>query len=116
MTDSEFIDYYEFLQITPNAELETIQRVCEMLSPRHHPDNAETGARDKFLLLNQAYETLSERERRWAYDMLYKQRGSQPIEVFERKEFTLGIDGEANRRQGVLCLLYNRRRTNPEDP
>jgi hypothetical protein len=31
------------------------------------------------------------------------------------KEFTVGIDGESNRRMGILCLLYNRRRSNPDD-
>ena len=25
-------------------------------------------------------------------------------------------DGEAIRKMGILCLLYNRRRSNPEDP
>ncbi len=32
------------------------------------------------------------------------------------KEFAAGVDGEANRRMGILCLLYNRRRANPDDP
>jgi hypothetical protein len=30
MTPSEFTDYYELMQISPNAELETIQRVYRM--------------------------------------------------------------------------------------
>ena len=32
------------------------------------------------------------------------------------KEFAIGVDGEANRRMGILCLLYSRRRSNPDDP
>jgi len=35
-------DYYEFLQISPNAEGETIQRVYRFLATRLHPDNPET--------------------------------------------------------------------------
>ena len=27
-----------------------------------------------------------------------------------------GIDGEANRRMGLLCLLYHSRRLNQDDP
>src|SRR5262249_48871314 len=87
-----------------------------MLATRYHPDNSETGDLDKFLTLKKAYETLGNSELRAGYDLLYQQRNTDPIELFELKEFTIGVDGEANRRMGVLCLLYNRRRSNPDDP
>ena len=60
MEDTGFVDYYELLQISPNAEPETIHRVYKMLAQRYHPDNPETGDIDRFLLLNQAFETLSD--------------------------------------------------------
>src|SRR6476620_4423595 len=63
---------------------------------------------------NQAYDTLSDARSRAAYDADYQGRRSEPIGVFSNKEFALGIDGEENRRMGILCLLYARRRTNPE--
>ena len=116
MPDSEFIDYYELLQISPNAETETIQRVYKMLVTRFHPDNGETGDLDKFLTQNKAYETLSNPELRNNYDAHYQQKNEAPIELFELKEFSIGVDGEANRRMGILCLLYNRRRANPDSP
>ena len=116
MADSQFIDYYELLQVSPNAELETLQRVYKMLATRYHPDNQETGDLDKFLTLNKAYETLSNPELKAEYDSHYERRNTEPIELFELKEFAVGVDGEANRRMGILCLLYNRRRSNPEDP
>jgi len=116
MSGPEFIDYYELLQISPNAELETLQRVYKMLATRYHPDNKETGDLDKFLALQKAFETLSNPELKTEYDSHYERRNTEPIELFELKEFTVGVDGEANRRMGILCLLYNRRRSNPEDP
>jgi curved DNA-binding protein len=116
MAGSEFIDYYELLQISPNAELETLQRVYKMLATRYHPDNQETGDLDMFLALKKAYETLSNPQLKTEYDSHYERRNTEPIELFELKEFTVGVDGEANRRMGILCLLYNRRRSNPEDP
>jgi len=116
MPDDVFIDYYELLQISPNAELETIQRVYKLLAARHHPDNTETGNLDKFLLLKRAFETLTNPGLRGEYDTLYQQRNAAPIEIFELKEFSIGIEGEANRRLGILCLLYTRRRSNPDDP
>src|SRR5713226_5463266 len=116
MPESDFIDYYELLQISPNAEVETVQRVHKLLALRYHPDNGETGDVDKFLLLNKAYEILSDPELRLAYDSIYHQRNAEPISIFEMKEFAAGVEGEANRRMGILCLLYNRRRGNPDDP
>lgn len=116
MSNNGFVDYYELLQISPNAELETIERVYRMLAARYHPDNQHTGDVDKFVLLTRAHETLTDPELRQTYDLHYKQQYSEPIELFEMKEFAAGIDGEPNRRMGILCLLYNRRRSNPDDP
>jgi curved DNA-binding protein CbpA len=116
MPDNGFTDYYELLQISPNAEIETIQRVYKLLAARHHPDNTETGDLDKFLALKRAFETLTNPGLRGEYDAIYQQRNTGPIELFELKEFSIGVEGEANRRMGILCLLYNRRRANPEDP
>jgi hypothetical protein len=113
---STFVDYYELMQISPNAERETIQRVYRMLAARFHPDNPETGDMAKFLRLNEAYQTLLDVSARAAYDAMYQIRRLEPIGVFGLKEFAIGIDGEASRRMGILCLLYSRRRTEPERP
>jgi curved DNA-binding protein CbpA len=112
----EFIDFYELLQISPNAEQETIQRVYRMLAARYHPDNPQTGSSAKFVRLNEAYKTLTDARARAVYDAEYQSKSAQPIEIFKLREFSEGIDGETNRRMGILCLLYNRRRTNPDSP
>lgn len=116
MPDNQFTDFYELMQISPNAEAETVQRVYRMLASRYHPDNPQTGDRDRFVKLREAYEVLSSPQSRAAYDLQYQLRNTEPISVFELREFTAGIDGEANRRMGILCLLYNRRRSNPDFP
>jgi hypothetical protein len=109
-------DYYELLQISPTAEMETIQRVYRILAARYHPDNPHTGDAERFLRLTQAYQTLSDPEARAAYDREHQHRSFQPLPVFELKEFVSGVDVEANRRLGILCLLYTRRRANPDRP
>ena len=114
MQDPEFIDYYQLLQISPAAELETIQRVFRLLADRYHADNPHTADAGRFLRLTRAYEILSNRKTRAAYDLEYQLHNSRPLKIFELKEFAPGIDGERNRRMGILCILFNRRRANPE--
>ena len=55
----DFVDFYELMQISPGAEVETIHRVYRMLAQRFHPDNPETGDTEKFLALTPAHETLT---------------------------------------------------------
>lgn len=114
MQDEPFVDYYQLLQISPAAEPETIQRVFRGMANWYHQDNPDTGDAGRYARLNRAHEILSERETRAAYDAVYRARTAQPLQVFGQKEFAPGIDGEQNRRLGILCLLYNVRRSNPE--
>jgi curved DNA-binding protein CbpA len=107
-------DYYEFLQISPSAEADTIHRVYRFLAARFHPDNSETGNAGKFYLLTQAYEVLSDPQRRSAYDA--SRRSSQPAPLSEWVDFMDSMDGELNRRLAVLSVLYFQRRTNPNNP
>jgi curved DNA-binding protein CbpA len=116
MQDSPFIDYYQLLQVSPTAELETIQRVFRLLASRYHPENPHTGDAGRFHRLTRAYEILSKRETRAAYDVAHQLHIAQPLKVFELREFAPGIDGERNRRTGILCILFNRRRSNLEAP
>jgi curved DNA-binding protein CbpA len=113
---ASFVDYYELMQISPNAEMETIQRVYRMLAGRYHPDNGNTGDMERFLRLNEAYQVLSDPQARAEYDADYRAQHLEPIELFNLRDFAVGIDGEGNRRMGLLCLLYNRRRMSVEEP
>ena len=110
------LDYYAFLQISTNAEPETIHRIYRFWASRFHPDKPDTGDPEKFLLLNRAYEVLSDPVRRAEYDRELGVKKEEPIPVFDSVDFLDGIHGELNRRLGVLSLLYNRRRTNSRHP
>ena len=109
-------DYYEFLQISPNAETDTIQRVYRFLAVRLHPDNPETGDAEKFFLLKQAYDVLSNPARRAEYDAAWKQELPQKAPLSTTIDFMDNMEGELNRRLAVLALLYIQRRTNPYKP
>ncbi len=110
---SGMTDYYEFLQISPNADLDTIHRVHRFLAARLHPDNP-TGDPEKFKLLQTAYDVLSDRSRRAEYDMKRKAHAPQPLS--ETVDFMDSLEGETNRRLGLLAILYHRRRTNSSKP
>src|SRR5712671_7039169 len=53
-----FVDHYEVLQISPNADLETIRRVYRIQAQRFHPDNLDTGNAETFRRISDAYEVL----------------------------------------------------------
>jgi curved DNA-binding protein CbpA len=112
----EIPDYYEFLQISRNAEPETIHRVYRFLAARFHPDNAETGNDSQFFLLKQAYDVLSDPESRAKYDASFESEVPPPDPLSSSIDFMDQIDGELNRRLAVLAVLYIRRRTNPASP
>ena len=116
MADEEFVDYYELMQIDPKSDFETIQRVYRILAARYHPDHAETGDLERFLRVKEAYKVLSDPERKKEYDSMFESQKTNPVPIFLTKEFTEGVDGESNRRMGILCLLYNRRKMNPGTP
>jgi curved DNA-binding protein len=110
----EMPDYYEFLQISPSAEADTIHRVYRFLATRFHPDNQETGDTERFFLLSQAYEVLSDPMRRADYDS--SRQSSQPEPLSAWIDFMDSMEGERNRRLAVLTVLYFQRRTNPDHP
>ena len=112
----EFVDYYDLLQISPNAEFQTVARVYKMLATRYHPDNPITGNHEMFLQLQQAYQVLTDPERRAAYNSERETHNSVPLQEFAHPDFFEGVEAENNRRLGILCLLYNQRRLTPERP
>jgi len=62
-------DYYEVLGINRNATKEEIKRAFGKLAFQCHPDhNHEDGAAERFKEVNEAYETLSDHDKRAAYD------------------------------------------------
>jgi curved DNA-binding protein CbpA len=109
-------DYYEFLQISRNAEPATIHRVFQFLAARFHPDNVQTGDVEKFMLLKKAYEVLSNPERRAQYDTAADYEIPPPVPLSAEIDFLDSMKGELNRRLALLALLYVRRRTNSSRP
>ncbi len=109
-----FEDYYEDLQVSPNADLETIERVYRLLAKRYHPDNNGSGSVEKFDLITKAYKVLSQAEKRAAYDATYEQEKSSMLKAYSQASAPGGFASDSHIRRQILSVLYIERRQDPE--
>jgi curved DNA-binding protein len=80
----EYKDYYKVLGVSRSASEEEIRKSFRKLAREYHPDVAKDkkGAEEKFKEINEAYEVLSDPEKRKKYDLLgenwNRPEGSRP--------------------------------------
>jgi len=62
-------DYYDILQVSPNATLEDIKKAYRKLALQYHPDTAKNNDNELhlFLEIKEAYNVLSDTKKRQAY-------------------------------------------------
>src|SRR3990172_4956915 len=62
-------DYYEILGVTKGASDEGIKKAYRTKARKHHPDVDKTaGAAERFKEINEAYQVLSDPQKKAAYD------------------------------------------------
>jgi curved DNA-binding protein CbpA len=111
-----FTDFYELLEISPNANAETIERIFRYFAKRYHPDNRETGDAERFHEIVEAHDTLKDPARRAAYDIRYRDHASLRSEMVREASDSRTIQWDAVIQDKLLALLYVRRRRNVNDP
>lgn len=117
MAQDPFVDHYEVLQISANADPDMVHRIYRLLAQRYHPDNTETGNANQFRLITEAYEILNDPQRRAQYDVVHEQQKQQRWRLVKAGAEAENDYGEEQiTRLTVLEVLYTRRRTDPDQP
>jgi len=112
-----FVDYYEALQISPNADQETVHRVYRVQAQRFHPDNQETGDAATFRLISEAYQALSDPDKRAAYDVQHRNaRYQAKRDQFDQSTSASTLADEHRKRHEILTVLYRKRLAHPDQP
>lgn len=91
-------EYYDILEITPEATEREIKKAYRKLAVVCHPDKP-TGDEDKFKQITEAYEVLSDNEKKQKYDQFGKAGlgdqgcGMDPRDIFEHIFGGMGMGG-----------------------
>lgn len=106
-------NYYDELEINKNASQEVIEKVYKVLAKKYHPDmnqdeNKEI-AEEKFKRISEAYETLSDEEKRKKYDLELEQ--SNPTISYKDYQTVLNernfLNNELNKIKNELYKYKN---------
>jgi curved DNA-binding protein len=104
----EYKDYYQTLGVSRDADEKEIKRAFRRLARQVHPDvnPGDAGAEERFKEINEAYEVLSDPEKRRRYDQLgadwrrWQQAGGRSDD-FDWSRWTTGAPGAAGQRVHV---------------
>jgi curved DNA-binding protein len=112
----KFQDHYAILGIDPKSDSETIQQAYAKLTQKYSPNNSATDNPEMVDILNLAYEVLSDPGQRGIFDKVRGggQQGGTP--KFTGISFFDALGREAVLRAAILCVLYDRRLSEPSTP
>jgi curved DNA-binding protein CbpA len=113
---SGFVDYYEILEISPNASSETVERMFRYLARRYHPDNQATADRDRFDLILQAHNVLREPVKRVEFDIEYEYNTGLRSEIAKDASDGEVVHRDVDLQHKLLAIFYAKRRRDTKDP
>jgi len=116
MRADEFVDFYELLQLSPNADAETIERIFRHLAKKFHPDNSEHADNDRFQQIVEAHRTLADPVARAGYDAKYQDYWNRKWQLAAEASDRSACGDDKIMRERLLSLLYVQRRRNMKSP
>ncbi len=116
MSDNDFVDYYELLQLSSSADTETIERVFRHLAKKFHPDHAVTANKELFIKIVEAHKLLSDPVKRAGYDVAYQKFWSHKWGIAAESGGRSEVGDDTQLRDRMLTLLYFQRRRNMKHP
>src|SRR5207248_9105788 len=97
MATPEYKDYYQTLGVTRTASEKELKSAYRRLARQYHPDvNKDPKATERFKLINEAYEVLSDPKKRSKYDQL----GSDWERIEREQECARQYQSQTGRRTG----------------
>jgi len=111
-----FVDYYEILEVSPNANSETIERIFRHLAMRYHPDNRETGDQSRFAQVIEAHNAIKDPVNRARYDIQYRDHSGVRAKLAEEASNPKAVERDAVVQEKLLQILYVKRRQDIKDP
>jgi curved DNA-binding protein CbpA len=113
---TRFVDYYELLQVSPNADPDTIQRVFRHLAKKYHPDHSEAPNEEKFRRLVEAHTILTDPEARAGYDADYQEYWNRKWRLVSESGDSAAFNDDREMRERMLSLFYVQRRRSMASP
>jgi len=79
LSATEFVDYYDFLMVSPQADKAMLEWAVRLMLTRYGPKTPETADAEKYETTKAAYRALIDPIKREEYDQLWvKHKGQQP--------------------------------------
>ena len=116
MSSNEFVDFYDLLQLSSNADSETIERIFRHLAKKLHPDHSDQTNNDQFIKIVEAYEVLSDPETRAGYDARYQDYWNRKWKLASVASDMSELGDDMVARERILSLLYVQRRRSMKSP
>lgn len=113
MSSKPFVDYYELLEASPNANSGAIERLFRYAAKKLHSDNGNGYDAEKFSAIIAAYDTLRDPATRAAYDIEYEKQRQQKGELVSD---AANVDSDTAQRHKLLSLFYAKRRRDQKNP
>jgi hypothetical protein len=138
LSATDFVDYYDFLMVSPHADKAMLEWAVRLMLTRYGPKTPETADAERYETTKVAYRALIDPAKREEYDQLWVKHKGQPgsTEAGKRERRTapsragqppiekICVEHEATEedvrlqirmRQGVLSALYDVLITNPRN-